>query len=167
MDNEQIKTIATIIFMLPAILGLICAAVSTISWLTGKLFGFMDNQVIPRFAYCFMPFYLFVMMFTVYIPLSILSLIFNPLKSAVEAVGRMFGHVEMIVTKEWKKANQLPSDKICTHWEDVHGESTKNYFKRLRENKDMMKNAEASIYAFWLINLIYGISFIVLGATMF
>ena len=156
MNNETtIATIITTILALPVIIGAVFGTISTISYMLGKLPGFINKQVTPRICYCFLPVYLFMTTILFYIPVCALSLIFKPLEKVAEAIGRMYKFIELTVTYEWKEANNLPRNIICTHWEESWAMTAKQYVRMLEKNKEQAIKVQPGILAFWITGVIY------------
>ena len=155
MQTTTIATIITVILALPILIGMMLGTISTMGYLLGKVPSFINNQVFPRVCYCFLPVYLFITTFIFYLPACILSLIFNPMKKVSEAIGRMYKLSELIITNEWKEANNLPRKAICTYWEDTHGITAKQYIKMLEKNDEEKSKAQSTMNAFCITGVIY------------
>lgn len=164
-----IATIVTIVLALPVIIGIVFGTISTLGYMLGKIPSFINKQIFPRVCYCFLPVYLFIITFIFYLPACMLSLIFNPMKKVSEAIGRMYKFSELIITHEWKEANNLPRNAICTYWEDAHGITAKQYIKMITKNNSGDEEEEgkaklqSAINAFHITGVAY-IALIIISA---
>ena len=162
MQTTTIATIIIVILALPILIGMMLGAISTMGYLLGKVPSFINKQIFPRVCYCFLPVYLFIITFIFYLPACILSLIFNPMKKVSEAIGRMYKLSELVITHEWKEANNLPRNAICTYWEDAHGITAKQYIKMITKNNDDDEEGKAKLQSAMNAFHITGVAYIAL-----